>query len=94
MTLQNKSSATHSKMDEVFSIVLIVFCIGCMVQLFISIYREALGSGLFSTAGVTGSAILYMKWSVLRKVKNIKDATVSEISDLLKNDSKSTKNEQ
>lgn len=94
MTLQNKSSATHSKMDEVFSILLIVFCIGCMVQLFISMNQKAIGSGLFSTAGVTGSAILYMKWSVLRKVKNIKDATVSEISDLLKSDSKSTKNEQ
>lgn len=93
MNIPSKTSGTHSKMDEVFSIVLILFCIGCMVQLFISIYKEAVGAGLFSTAGITGSAILYMKWSVLRKVKSLKEPTVSEISELLNSGSKAKGNE-
>jgi len=86
--------------DSAFSVMLILLFLVCIIILFVKgvfsnddILEKGFSSVL-STSGASGSAVLYMKWKVLRGVQ-IKKAEMSEITDMLKNkpESKEQENE-
>ena len=75
--------------DSFFSILLIVLFMTCIVILFVKgvfSHDDILEKGfssVISTSGDSGSAILYMKWKVLRNV-NVKSANMTEVTEMLK----------
>jgi len=86
--LQNTKFNNYA--DSVFSIMLILLFLVCIIILFVKgvfssddILEKGFSSVL-STSGASGSAVLYMKWKVLRNVQ-VKKAEMSEITDMLKN---------
>ena len=71
---ENTTSAIHKKTNDLFGILLIIVFVICILLLLaiailylIGTERDLLGTTMFSSTGVTGSAILYMKWDVIRR---------------------------
>ncbi len=70
--------------DGIFGFLLIILMIGSIVAFFVFIFstdREV--SSLVSASGTTGSAILYMKWNVVRRT-DVKPAGIEEVGNFLK----------
>jgi len=88
--MENQTTYVQRLSDDILCFILLIFAFGCLVQVFVSLYKELIGTGLFSTAGFTGAVLLYMKWNVVRRTK-IKQSSVGEIGELLK-ESKSVSN--
>lgn len=89
-TAQLQNTKFNSYADSAFSVMLILLFLVCIVILFVKgvfsnddILEKGFSSVL-STSGASGSAVLYMKWKVLRSVQ-VKKAEMSEITDMLKN---------
>ena len=83
--------ATPSKVEQVsdnaFSILLIVLFVGSIFSFFYFTFFQDLGTNsLLSVSGTAGSAVLYMKWNVIRRTR-INNASPSEIADLLNSSS-------
>lgn len=95
-TLDNKSINNYA--DSAFGILLIVMFLVCIVILFLKgifssddILEKGLSS-LLSTSGASGSAVLYMKWKVIRSVE-VKKVKMSEVTTMLKNNDKKDEDE-
>ncbi len=84
--------------DSAFSVMLILLFLVCIIILFVKgIFSnddilEKGFSSVLSTSGASGSAVLYMKWKVLRGVQ-LKKVEMSEITDMLKNNKEDQSNE-
>ncbi|MEP0133383.1 MAG: hypothetical protein ABJJ25_15390 [Eudoraea sp.] len=83
---------TQSKVDQLtrdaFSILIIVFLLGCIVGFFISIISSTMTTGLFSIGGIIAVFWVYIKWDIIKRTR-IKPSKVDEISDLIKADTNS-----
>lgn len=77
---------TQSKVDQftrdAFSILLILFLLGCIVTFFISLIKSELVPGGFSMTGIVGVFWMQIKWDVIKRTR-IKASSVTEITDLI-----------
>jgi hypothetical protein len=83
LVMENAQSKVDQLTRDAFSILLILFLLGCIVTFFISVINSRFGPGSISTAGIIAVFWVQIKWDIIKRAR-IKDSSVPELTELIK----------